>query len=503
VILLLFANVVMALIFLFAGVSKLRDISRFRQTIIEFGIRPAAAGPISFVLPVTEVIIFVAFLFGRSAGLAAVVAAILMTVFSAAITLNLISGRSPSCNCFGQWSVSPITWVTMMRTAVLAMGAIGLAVADIRVIDGDAYWRPLKELGWAPMVIAVGAILFLVTFLVLFQLVRQSGRLILRVEALELELANQGRPTAALAEAAQGLALGTSAPPFALPNLRQELTELTSLLSHGKPLLLIFSDPDCGPCTALMSSIAQWQRDLAAAITITVVSRGSAQANRAKAELQGVNRILLQADREVAEAYLCSGTPGAVLVGRNGLIASPLAMGAEAISSLVDRVTGKHRHLEVIDSSGDPHGIGPVLAVGSPVPDMGLRDTRGTAISFESTERTILIFWNPACGFCRDMLQDLTGWETSGRSDASRMILFSAGSVEEIQAMGLRSPVVADPNFRMGQMFGATGTPTAVLLDPRGCVASDVAVGRNEIMLLLRNGASGASGEQQRLAIRS
>ena len=46
--------------------------------------------------------------------------------------------------------------------------------------------------------------------------------------------------------------------------------------------------------------------------------------------------MLLQADREVANAYLADGAPSAVLV-RDGRVASPLAVGADAIGGIVVR----------------------------------------------------------------------------------------------------------------------------------------------------------------------
>jgi hypothetical protein len=50
--------------------------------------------------------------------------------------------------------------------------------------------------------------------------------------------------------------------------------------------------------------------------------------------------------------------------------------------------------------------------------------------------------------------------------------------------MGLRSPVVLDEGFNAGQAFGAGGTPSAVLIDHEGNVASGVAVGAQEVLEL-------------------
>jgi hypothetical protein len=50
--------------------------------------------------------------------------------------------------------------------------------------------------------------------------------------------------------------------------------------------------------------------------------------------------------------------------------------------------------------------------------------------------------------------------------------------------MGLTSPVLLDQNFAAGRAFGASGTPSAVLVDAEGKVASGVAVGAPAVLEL-------------------
>jgi sec-independent protein translocase protein TatA len=51
--------------------------------------------------------------------------------------------------------------------------------------------------------------------------------------------------------------------------------------------------------------------------------------------------------------------------------------------------------------------------------------------------------------------------------------------------MGIGSPVVLDQQFVVGRAFGAGGTPSAVLVDEEGKIASEVAVGGQEAVLEL------------------
>ena len=65
-----------------------------------------------------------------------------------------------------------------------------------------------------------------------------------------------------------------------------------------------------------------------------------------------------------------------------------------------------------------------------------------------------------------------------------KLLVVSTGTVEANQAMGLTSPVVLDQDFSVGRAFGAGGTPSAVLVDAEGRIASPVAVGAQAVLAL-------------------
>jgi hypothetical protein len=102
-----------------------------------------------------------------------------------------------------------------------------------------------------------------------------------------------------------------------------------------------------------------------------------------------------------------------------------------------------------------------------------------------------VLFWNPGCGFCQRMLDDLKTLEADPPEAAPEILVVSTGTVEDNKAMGLRSPVVLDQNFGVGSSFGASGTPSAVLVDSEGKVASEVAVGAPAVL-----GLAGASQKE-------
>ena len=125
--------------------------------------------------------------------------------------------------------------------------------------------------------------------------------------------------------------------------------------------------------------------------------------------------------------------------------------------------------------------------MGEQAPQFSLPDLSGQTVSLSDLrgDKTLVLFWRPSCGFCQRMLTDLKAWEANPPEGAPRLLVVSTDSVESNQAMGLHSPVVLDPDgMGVGRLFGATGTPMAVLIDAEGKIASELAVGAPAVLAL-------------------
>jgi peroxiredoxin len=130
-----------------------------------------------------------------------------------------------------------------------------------------------------------------------------------------------------------GLQVGTAAPPFALP--RVDGGELSLAEYRGRRLLLVFSDPACGPCDALLPRLEEAHRR-SGSVRLLMVSRGEVEANRAKVRQHGITfPVVLQRHWEISRQYAMFATPMAYLIDEAGLIAAEVATGPDAVMKLL------------------------------------------------------------------------------------------------------------------------------------------------------------------------
>ena len=489
---LLGARLVLTAVFGLAGAAKLLDLPGSRRTLAEFGVPGPLVGPTSIALPVAELAVALALLDPGSAWYAATAALALLLLFIGGIAANLMRGRQPECHCFGQVHSEPAGPATLVRNLVFALLASSVVAAgSVDAGPGIHDWlgpmTPFDRL-MAVAGVAVVAILVVQSSLLL-RLTRQNTTLLARIDSLAAgssATAPAAADTAAPA-APGGLPTGAPAPDFALTTLEGHTATLESLLA-GKDLMLVFSDPACGPCTRLLPDIARWQRDHADVLTLAVVSRGAPDENRLKSEEYGVRHVLLQRDREVAEAYKVLGTPSSVLIRPNRTVGSALAQGEIEIARFMASLTNT---------------LPPGIAPGDPAPEFTLSDLDGDAVTMDRFRGTpaLLLFWNPGCGHCQQMLNDLRAWESAPPRGAPRLLIVSAGTSEANREQQLRSVIVLDDKFTLGTRFGSPGTPSAVLIDADGRVASPLVTGAPAIFELASRTETGDGDAPVSLAL--
>jgi Methylamine utilisation protein MauE len=288
----------LAVTFATAATLKALAPASTRESLAAFGAPRRLVGVAAFVLPAVEALVAVALIVQPTAVVGAWVALALLLGFTAAIAAALHRGEAPPCNCFGPATAAPVGPATLARNSVLAAAAAAAAVFG----PGESIGRALAGVS-AGAIAAVAALILVLAALAAFcwQLMRQNGRLLTRVDALEELLGVRREENAATEQVPAGLPLGEPAPSFVFDG--------RSLPAAGEPLVVTFTDPDCGACREVGPLVVRARE------TGTVV-----------VELQ---------DRELAIAYRAHGVPAAVGIDEAGLIASELVHGTEAIERLL------------------------------------------------------------------------------------------------------------------------------------------------------------------------
>src|SRR5262249_26579973 len=161
--------------------------------------------------------------------------------FTSAISYNLWKGRRPDCRCFGQLHPAPIGQSTLVRNGALLLIAgfvtwVGPNQPDLNRVTLStslSIWSFLTILFVLLVIVALA-----VHSWFLWNLMRQNGRFLQRIEALESHLvtgSTQSRPVSDSAPA-MGLPVGSPAPAFNLPGLDDVSLSLEALRSDDKPV---------------------------------------------------------------------------------------------------------------------------------------------------------------------------------------------------------------------------------------------------------------------------
>jgi peroxiredoxin len=344
------------------------------------------------------------------------------------------------------------------------------------------------------LLIAIG------TWLV-YQLARQNGRILLRLESIEKQIGLRAGPHAgAKRREAGGLALGTVAPDFELPDLtgvRRKLSEF-----REQNVLLIFFNPQCGFCMKMAADLAALPAEggdgRAVPIVVTI---GDVEENRKLVELYGIRcLILLQKDMEVAAKYGSQGTPMGVRIDGAGRIASELAVGAEPLRKLAAALALIQIEPGAPAGGSAEHGAkeDPSLArsrlnrnglkAGAPAPDFQLPRIDGGELSLADFrgERVLLVFSDPDCGPCDELAPRLQ--EIHLQRPDLQVLVVSRRDLEANLAkaakLGLTFPIVLQRQWEISLNYAKFATPIGYLIDEQGILASDVAVGVEPILAL-------------------
>ncbi|MBS1877878.1 MAG: redoxin domain-containing protein [Actinobacteria bacterium] len=328
----LVARLLLAAIFVVAGVGKLARRDRTEATLAKFGVGAALRRPLAIALPLAELAIALGLLPAATAPWAGLGAFLLLAAFTVGVARVLRSGEEVECNCFGALAPSHVSRWTLARNVAL------MALAGFVAVAGWSEPGP-GALAWIGDLDATAAVGILAGLALLaaavnlafsWQLMKQNGRLVAELAAVAAD-----GPGASGGGAPRGLPVGELTPGFALPTLDGDVVELDELLDDGRGLILFFSDPGCGACEPLLAEVARLQRDPLADPRPVVISLGEPAAVAAKAAQHELGPVLLLDDFERARALGINGFPGALVLDREGRVAGEPAVGSTAVAPLL------------------------------------------------------------------------------------------------------------------------------------------------------------------------
>ncbi len=482
---LLILRLALAGIFALAGVAKFLDLEGSEKAFKEFGVPASIAKPSSIALSVFEIVIAGMFLFTTTSWIAAICALFLLVLFIGQMIYQMAKGNAPDCHCFGQIHSEPVGKTSVIRNAIFAVPAAFL------VFRGQSQGMSLADPNLDVMQLVFGGAIVAFLVAVLFRLKKiseQQRQIMRRLEVIELVAQEGGSVKRDEAgHPNEGLPIGAIFPDFELPDLTGHTVTLDDLKAGHKPVLFIFVSPTCNPCKALLPEFEQWQADLNEKLRIVFISSGTAEDNAEKFEGEAAKLILLQNEREVAEAVKAQWTPTAILTDAKGRIASHVAAGDAAIRELVERIKKEDPRQELTyftNSNGHSHGS----KLGENIPQFSLADIQGNEVNSDSFQgrQTLVAFWSLTCPFCREMIAELREWDSAKSKDDPALVVFSEGDLAEHKEFRLESPIILEEGYKTAAGFGMFGTPSAVLVNEHGKIVSETAVGAPGIWSLVR-----------------
>jgi peroxiredoxin len=357
-------------------------------------------------------------------------------------------------------------------------------------------------------------LILLSVWLGFYLILKQQGRMILRLDALEqrTSIPDSSQP--------RGLEVGAAFPSFTLPDLHGNSVSLEHV--RGKRVLLVHWNPECGFCDLIAPDIARIEAELDQhRVQLLLLAYGNAEANRKLAQEHSLRcPILLYGDAKIPEPFANLGTPSAYLLDSEARVARSVAIGSEEVPALAQeavKVSGTAEQQIVAENESKRlpgqkplsasqiirHG----LKAGTRAPAFTLPDIYGKTVSLDNYRgrRVLLVFSDPHCGPCDDLAPQLARLHRQHRDNLA-LILIGRGEPDEnrkkAEGHAIEFPVLIQEKWRLSREYGIFSTPVAFLVNEDGVIAKDVAIGPEAILILARQGLENQKESEYELSYR-
>jgi len=131
------------------------------------------------------------------------------------------------------------------------------------------------------------------------------------------------------------------------------------------------------------------------------------------------------------------------------------------------------------------------LPIGSPAPEFSLPDVNGKDVSLKNLTaqaKPILFFFvSPTCNPCAGMLPEIEAWQNEHKGKLNFVFISSGNAKENLDKLAgeTSKQILLQKDKEVALTFGAQWTPTVVLVNANGTIASRAAVGDKAIRELI------------------
>lgn len=131
------------------------------------------------------------------------------------------------------------------------------------------------------------------------------------------------------------------------------------------------------------------------------------------------------------------------------------------------------------------------LPIGAVVPDFELPDINGKIVEFEhllaQAKPMLLLFVSPNCNPCAALLPEIEAWQEELKGKMNFVFISSGKAKENLDKFAGKSlkQILLQKERETAELFGAQWTPTAVLINTDGKIASRIAAGDKAIRELV------------------
>ncbi|APF40482.1 hypothetical protein BHE16_04975 [Neomicrococcus aestuarii] len=341
----------LVVVLLVSGFAKLKSPASTDEAFASLQVPQALSAPVfRRGLPWAEIALGLALLitWGWVHTLATLATLVLFVAYLVLVAKALQRNDGASCNCFGEWSQAPVSGSTLIRNYVLVAAALVAFVGSFTAAATHFSWiQQLGGSGW----------LYVLSLLIPATVVAA-----ILWDSLRSDSSSTTTPLGWGASSSAGAGEGSqprSDDEEVLDYLREPIPyhSLTKLdgskvtlrqLVHSNAVFMVKLSPGCGSCVMVMN---QWE-SLAKRLHPIKLQAVVADPNTIPAELSGhdpafIPQPLIDENNDLSNLFEQYGTPWAVVLGADKLLAAGPVAGSGAIFEIVDEIEAQMQEAAV------------------------------------------------------------------------------------------------------------------------------------------------------------